>query len=80
MCPASLPIPRCLTNWWFLFDNACNERMREFEKLFGMKYQPTKAISLPTPRLENGHVYLAIISGGAVILLMILAEMKFFGT
>jgi hypothetical protein len=45
-----------------------------------MKYQPTKAISLPTPRLENGRVYLAIISGGAVILLMILAEMKFFGT
>ena len=33
-----------------------------------------------TPRQETGRVYFVIILSGAAILLMILAEMKFFGT
>jgi hypothetical protein len=45
-----------------------------------MKDQPTKAISLPTPKPENARIYIATIAGGVAILLMILAEMKFFGT
>jgi hypothetical protein len=43
-----------------------------------MKHQLTKTAA--TPLVENGQIYLAIITGGAIILLMILAEMKFFGT
>ena len=44
-----------------------------------MKYQPSTgqlAASIP----ENTRIYSAIIAGGVAILLMILAEMKFFGT
>jgi hypothetical protein len=33
-----------------------------------------------TPRQETARVYFAMIVSGATILLMILAEMKFFGT
>ncbi len=45
-----------------------------------MKDQPTKITPWPEPLPENGHIYIAIVVGGAAILLMILAEMKFFGT
>jgi len=44
-----------------------------------MKHPLTNTGRLYVP-LENGRIYLAIVSGGAVILLMILAEIKFFGT
>lgn len=45
-----------------------------------MKDQPAKITALPAPLPENGRIYFAIIVGGVIILLMILAEMKFFGT
>jgi hypothetical protein len=45
-----------------------------------MNHQTTKISRLPSPLTENGGVYFAIIVGGTAILLMILAEMKFFGT
>jgi hypothetical protein len=45
-----------------------------------MKPEPAKAYQLPAPLPEIRQVYFAIVVGGAAILLMILAEMKFFGT
>jgi hypothetical protein len=45
-----------------------------------MKHQLTNKGALYTPRQEIGRVYLAVILSGAAILLMILAEMKFFGS
>ena len=45
-----------------------------------MKHQLTIRGSLHTARPEISLIYYAIIAGGAAILLMILAEMKFFGT
>lgn len=45
-----------------------------------MKHQPIKITPLPEPLPENARIYTAIVAGGAAILLMILAEMKFFGT
>ena len=45
-----------------------------------MKHSLTNNGRLYIPRLENSRVFYATIAGGAIILLMILAEMKFFGT
>jgi hypothetical protein len=45
-----------------------------------MKQQFSSLTPFPTSRQGNGRIYLATIIGGATILLMILAEMKFFGT
>jgi hypothetical protein len=45
-----------------------------------MKDQPTRSNPLPQPLPENDRIYVAIVAGGAAILLMILTEMKFFGT
>jgi hypothetical protein len=45
-----------------------------------MNHQTTKISQLPPPLIENGRIYFGTIVGGAAILLMILAEMKFFGT
>jgi hypothetical protein len=42
--------------------------------------QQLPLIPFPTPQPETGRIYFAIVIGGAAILLMILAEMKFFGT
>jgi hypothetical protein len=45
-----------------------------------MKQQFPRLAPFPSPQQENGRVYFAMIVSGAIILLMILAEMKFFGT
>ena len=45
-----------------------------------MNDQPIRIAALPEALPENGRIYIAIVVGGAAILLMILAEMKFFGT
>jgi hypothetical protein len=45
-----------------------------------MKQPPIRATQLPEPLPENGSIYIAIVMGGVAILLMILFEMKFFGT
>jgi site-specific DNA-adenine methylase len=45
-----------------------------------MKQQPAEAPQLLATSPETGRIYFAIVVGGAAILLMILAEMKFFGT
>ena len=45
-----------------------------------MKQQLPGVVPLPAPLQENGRIYFAIIVGGAAILLMILGEMKLFGT
>jgi hypothetical protein len=47
---------------------SCNERSTD------------KNNRMPEPLPENGRIYIAIVVGGAAILLMILAEMKFFRT
>ena len=44
-----------------------------------MKHQLTNTGALYIPRQEIGRIYVAVVLGGAAILLMILAEMKFFG-
>jgi len=64
----------------FYFDKAREAAARDFEKIVSMKSQPAKLSSLSNPLPETGRIYLAIIVGGVAILLMILAEMKFFGT
>jgi hypothetical protein len=45
-----------------------------------MKQRFSTPAPLPTLRQEIGRVYVAVILSGAAILLVILAEMKFFGT
>ena len=64
----------------FYFDKVREAAARDFEKIVSMKSQPAKLSSLSNPLPETGRIYLAIIVGGVAILLMILAEMKFFGT
>jgi len=49
-------------------------------KFAAMKRQLEKTSLLPTSVLENSRIYYAIIASGVAILLMILAEMKFFGS
>jgi hypothetical protein len=69
-----------VTNKRSFFDKAGEERTYQCAQLAAMNHQPTRINQLPSPLIENGRVYFAIIVGGATILLMILAEMKFFGT
>ena len=45
-----------------------------------MKHQLTYKGALYTPQQEIGRIYVAVVLSAATILLMILAEMKFFGT
>jgi hypothetical protein len=45
-----------------------------------MRDSITKTTALAAPLPENGRIYFAIVAAGAAILIMILAEMKFFGT
>jgi hypothetical protein len=44
-----------------------------------MRLQTIKIHQLPPPLSENSRIYFAIVAAGMAILLMILAEMKFFG-
>ena len=62
------------------FDKAGEEGAYQFTQIAAMKQQFPRLASFPTPQQENGRVYFAMIVSGAAILLMILAEMKFFGT
>jgi hypothetical protein len=61
------------------FDKAGEEDAYQFTQIAAMKQQFPPAPFL-TPRQETARVYFAMILSGAIILLMILAEMKFFGT
>lgn len=75
------PLLHCvLLNQRSFFDKIGEERVRKFGQFAPMKNQPVNIHQLPVPLPEAGRIYLAIIAGGAAILLMILAEMKFFGT
>jgi len=66
------------TNKWSSFAKTGEERVYKSWQIRAMKNQLPK--TAPAPLIENGWIYLGIITGGAIILLMILAEMKFFGT
>jgi hypothetical protein len=66
------------TNQRSYFDKPGGEPVEKSRQTRGMKHQLAK--TAPAPLIENGWIYLAMITGGAIILLMILAEMKFFGT
>jgi hypothetical protein len=61
------------------FDKTGEERADEFAQVSAMNQQLPRLASFSIPQ-ENGRIYFAIIVSGAAILLMILAEMKFFGT
>jgi hypothetical protein len=62
------------------FDKAGEERAYQYRQFTAMKHQLTNMGPLHPAQPENGRIYLSIIVGGGIILLMILAEMKFFGT
>lgn len=65
---------------WSFFDKAGGEWLGEFGHAPRMKQQPAESPQLLATSPETGRIYFAIVVGGAAILLMILAEMKFFGT
>ena len=67
------------TNQRSSFDKTGGEGAEEFAQVPAMKQQFPRLAPFPIPQ-ENGQIYFAIIVGGATILLMILAAMKFFGT
>jgi hypothetical protein len=68
------------TNRRSSFDKAGEERTYQHAQFAAMKHQLTYKGALYTPRQEIGRIYVAVVLSGAAILLMILAEMKFFGT
>ena len=64
---------------WY-FDKTGKEGINEFAQVVVMKQRFRTLASVLTSRQEIGRIYVAVVLSGAAILLMMLAEMKFFGT
>ena len=68
------------TNERWYFDKTGKEGINEFAQVVVMKQRFRTLASVLTSRQEIGRIYVAVVLSGAAILLMMLAEMKFFGT